>query len=121
MSPPSPFQYSDQRTIYDVIYANDNPPQFYGDSHLIQTGACSHLAKLKQKYKQVGDDENHVFENYRTLVRYSMSWHKSRKQRMTEQVGKKRKYTKEVHNHDIMLKIIPSYSFFFLVVASSSV
>ncbi|KAG1431038.1 hypothetical protein G6F59_001478 [Rhizopus arrhizus] len=96
MSPPSPFQYSDQRTIYDVIYANDNPPQFYGDSHLIQTGACSHLAKLKQKYKQVGDDENHVFENYRTLVRYSMSWHKSRKQRMTEQVGKKRKYTKEL-------------------------
>lgn len=96
MSPPSPFQYSDQRTIYDVIYANDNPPQFYGDSHLIQTGACSHLAKLKQKYKQVGDDENHIFENYRTLVRYSIAWHKSRKQRMTEQVGKKRKYTKEV-------------------------
>ncbi|KAG1602373.1 hypothetical protein G6F47_002825 [Rhizopus delemar] len=96
MSPPSPFQYSDQRTIYDVIYANDNPPQFYGDSHLIQTGACSHLAKLKQKYKQVGDDENHIFENYRTLVRYSIAWHKSRKQRMTEQVGKKRKYTKEL-------------------------
>ncbi|KAI9250629.1 hypothetical protein BY458DRAFT_536281 [Sporodiniella umbellata] len=89
LSPPSPFQYSDTKTIYDVIYADDNPPQFYGNSHLISTGACPHLTKLKQKCKLEGDDENSVFENYRSLIQFSASWHKSRKQNSIE---KKRKH-----------------------------
>ncbi|CAO3696100.1 unnamed protein product [Rhizopus stolonifer] len=92
LSPASPFQYSDTKTIYDVIYANDNPLEFYGNSQLIQTGACPHLAKLKQKYKQEGDDENSVFENYRSLIQFSTSWHHSRKQKANDKVGKKRKY-----------------------------
>lgn len=110
LSPASPFQYSDTKTIYDVIYANDNPLEFYGSSQLIQTGACSHLAKLKQKYKQEGDDENNVFENYRSLIQFSTSWHHSRKQKANDKVGKKRKY-KEVRQNYLLKKnlLIPIF------------
>ncbi|KAG1171793.1 hypothetical protein G6F70_002018 [Rhizopus microsporus] len=91
LSPPSPFQHPDQKTVYDVIYADSNPSHFYGESHLIQTGACPHLTRIKQKYKQEGEDENSILENYRSLIQYSISWHKSK-----QEIEKKRKHRKEL-------------------------
>lgn len=85
LSPPSPTA-GEQKTIYDVIYSADNPPEFYGSSDLIKTGACPHLVQLKQKIKD-GSDQDNILENYRSLVRYSIGWHKSRK----FEGGKKRK------------------------------
>lgn len=96
LSPPSPFQHPDQKTVYDVIYADSNPSHFYGESHLIQTGACPHLTRIKQKYKQEGEDENSILENYRSLIQYSISWHKSK-----QEIEKKRKHRKEVSIWDI--------------------
>ncbi|KAL0094685.1 hypothetical protein F4703DRAFT_1902478 [Phycomyces blakesleeanus] len=86
-----------QNTIYNVIHSPDNPPEFYGSSqHLpLQTAGCSHLAKLKQRRKQELQDSSNtneywdVFDSYRTLVRYSLSWQKSRKN--TKDDTKKRK------------------------------
>jgi ubiquitin carboxyl-terminal hydrolase 22/27/51 len=112
LSPPSPFQPSssniDSKTIYDVIYSTDNPTEFYGEQgHLSKTGACPHLVELKQKSKDLaaGGEEN-ILENYRSLVRYSILWHKSRKSKAQASVAgssnsstqKKRKQLKEVIN-----------------------
>ncbi|KAI9028353.1 hypothetical protein CLU79DRAFT_563267 [Phycomyces nitens] len=76
-----------QNTIYNVIHSPDNPPEFYGSNQRppLQTAGCSHLAKLKQRRKQDLQDTINtneywdVFDSYRTLVRYSLSWQKSRK------------------------------------------
>lgn len=101
LSPPSPFHVSpvvNQKTVYDIIYTADNPPEFYGKSQLIKTAACPHLAKWKQKYKQDGGSsspDDNILENYRSLVQYSILWHKSRKSK-TEVGGKKRKQLKEL-------------------------
>jgi ubiquitin carboxyl-terminal hydrolase 22/27/51 len=95
LSQPSPFQtMTEQKTIYDVIYSNDNPPEFYGhQQQLVKAGACPHLVQLKQKLRQdVGQDN--ILENYRSLVRYSILWHKSRKQKHQAD-HKKRKQVKE--------------------------
>lgn len=118
LSPPSPFQpngggtsssfssTADSKTIYDVIYSTDNPPEFYGiEGHLQKTGACPHLVQLKQKIKEDQEEED-ILENYRSLVRYSILWHKSRKLKaeaaptvgsgVTTATNKKRKQLKEV-------------------------
>lgn len=93
LSPPSLIM-TDQKTIYDVIYSTENPSEFYGQPHhLIKAGACPHLAQLKQKLKQDPSQEN-ILENYRSLVRYSILWHKSRKQKHQPD-HKKRKLVKE--------------------------
>lgn len=98
LSPPSPFQAStEQKTVYDIIYSQDNPPNFYGNTQLIKTGACPHLAKWKQKLKEDGiNGEENILENYRSLVQYSILWHKSRKSKI-EGGSKKRKQSKEVN------------------------
>lgn len=92
LSPPSPM-LGDQKTIYDVIYSTDNPPEFYGNTQLTTMGACPHLVRLKQKLKVDGNNEDNILENYRSLVRYSILWHKTRKLKAE---GKKRKQSKEV-------------------------
>jgi hypothetical protein len=83
---------SDSKTIYDVLYANDNPEEFYGDGHLMKTGGCVHLVKLKQKYKHDQQNQDNLLDNYRSLVRYSLAWHGRQKT-----VGRKRKQIKEVN------------------------
>ncbi|CAO3624062.1 unnamed protein product [Mucor fragilis] len=99
LSPPSPFQpaYStEQKTIYDVLYSPNNPSEFYGPHQLIKSGACPHIVKLKQKLKENdGNQETNIFENYRSLVQYSILWHKSRKIKYTSD-GKRRKPLKEL-------------------------
>ncbi|EPB89263.1 hypothetical protein HMPREF1544_03887 [Mucor circinelloides 1006PhL] len=99
LSPPSPFQATfstDQKTIYDVLYSPDNPSEFYEPRQLVKSGACPHIVKLKQKLKESdGNQENNIFENYRSLVQYSILWHKSRKIKYTSD-GKRRKPLKEL-------------------------
>ncbi|KAI8973886.1 hypothetical protein BDB01DRAFT_807992 [Pilobolus umbonatus] len=91
LSPPSPPQPSERRTIYDVISSTDNPPSFYGDSHLMRTAGCTHLAKWKKKCKEGNmTEEENILDNYKSLIRYSILWHKrckskeSRKNKMKE-------------------------------------
>jgi ubiquitin carboxyl-terminal hydrolase 22/27/51 len=93
---------TEQKTVYDIIYSTDNPPEFYGSTHLIKTGACPHLAKWKQKLKEDGiNGEENILENYRSLVQYSILWHKSRKSKI--EGGKKRKQLKEVYISIVLL------------------
>lgn len=92
LSPPTAM-LGDQKTIYDVIYSKDNPAEFYGNAQLTTTGACPHLVRLKQKLKLDGASEDNVLENYRSLVKYSLLWHKTRKSKAE---GKKRKLSKQV-------------------------
>jgi ubiquitin carboxyl-terminal hydrolase 22/27/51 len=112
LSPPSPIA-GDQKTIYDVIYSADNPPEFYGNNHLVKTGACPHLVQVKQRIKD-GNGEENILENYRSLVRYSIGWHKSRK----VEGGKKRKL-KQVGQYNRSKGIIANahISFLYLNVA----
>jgi ubiquitin carboxyl-terminal hydrolase 22/27/51 len=92
LSPPSP-PMTDPKTIYDVIYSSENPPEFYGhQQQLVKAGACPHLVQLKQKLKHQEVGQDNVLENYRSLVRYSLLWHKSRKHQADH---KKRKHVKE--------------------------
>lgn len=91
LSPLSPPQSMEQKTIFDVIYSPHNPPEFYKDHHLVKAGACPHLVKAKKDLKKNPDQEN-IFENYRSLVHYSILWHK------TKEDTKKRKH-KEVTCH----------------------
>ncbi|OBZ81870.1 Ubiquitin carboxyl-terminal hydrolase 22 [Choanephora cucurbitarum] len=83
LSPLSPSQTptspaTQPKTIYDILYSKNNPPEFYGPQQLIQSSACSHLAQLKQSLREGSHQEN-ILENYRALVQYSLVWHKSRK------------------------------------------
>ncbi|KAI8058934.1 uncharacterized protein B0P05DRAFT_599889 [Gilbertella persicaria] len=102
LSPPSPFQplsstpITDQKTIYDVIYSTKNPSDFYGPHQLINSGACPHLAKLKQKLREEGSacPQDNILENYRALVRYSILWHKSRKSAHSD--NKRKRQVKEL-------------------------
>ncbi|KAI8889191.1 cysteine proteinase [Backusella circina FSU 941] len=82
---------ADSKTIYDVLYSNDNPEEFYGDTHLMKTGGCVHLVKFKQKYKHDQQNQDNLLDNYRSLVRYSLTWHARQKT-----VGRKRKQGKEL-------------------------
>ncbi|KAI7863446.1 hypothetical protein BDF14DRAFT_1844329 [Spinellus fusiger] len=86
-----------QKTIYDVIHSPDNPADFYGNKQHqpLQTAGCSHLVKLKQRRKMnlldttPKDEHWDLFENYRTLVHYSLAWKKSRSS--LKEDGKRRK------------------------------
>lgn len=88
LSPLSPPQsIEQQKTIFDVIYAPNNPPEFYQDHQLVKAGACPHLVKAKRDFKRNPDQEN-IFDNYKSLVHYSILWHKSKS---TKEESKKRK------------------------------
>ncbi|KAI7883276.1 cysteine proteinase [Lichtheimia hyalospora FSU 10163] len=101
--PDGPASSSDRKpastTVYDVLYSPDNPTDFYNGEQHIVTAGCPHLAQLKKQRRQDdnsnGDDD--LFANYRSLVRYSLSWHKSRRELSTSTTNNtKRKHAQQL-------------------------
>lgn len=85
------------KTVYDILLSPDNPPDFYHNDQqgLVATAGCAHLAKYKrQRRRQLDEDDflldDDLFASYRSLVRYSLQWQKSRKE-LQESPTKKRK------------------------------
>lgn len=95
-SPLSPPQSMEQKTIFDVIYSPNNPPEFYKDHQLVKAGACPHLVKAKKELKKNPDQEN-IFENYRSLIQYSMLWHKSRTYKEDSKKRKQKEVKENIH------------------------
>ncbi|KAI7852109.1 hypothetical protein BDC45DRAFT_588647 [Circinella umbellata] len=90
---PSSTHRNPQTTAYDILHNPNNQLEFSGEKHKEQhsslvTSGCKHLAQFKKQRRRVLDDEVVIddddrwdlFNSYRSLVRYSLAWHKSRKQ-----------------------------------------
>ncbi|KAG0175128.1 hypothetical protein DFQ30_000611 [Apophysomyces sp. BC1015] len=93
LSPPSSPSFAEnmqQSTVYDIIHASDNPAEFYNGEHAPQTSGCPHLMKYKQQRQRRQDFEDgcDLFDNYQSVVRYSLAWYQSR--RPTTDQGKKK-------------------------------
>lgn len=85
-------------TVYDVLYSPDNPADFYNGEQQIVTAGCPHLAQYKKQRRQNdnSNDDGDLFTNYRSLVRYSLTWHKSRRELSSSPNGTKRKQSQQV-------------------------
>ncbi|KAI8136790.1 hypothetical protein BJV82DRAFT_675667 [Fennellomyces sp. T-0311] len=95
-------------TVYDILHSTDNPSEFYGEhreQQSLTTAGCAHLALLKKQRKRAmeddvvidDDDRWDLFNSYRSLVRYSLAWHKSRRQLSSGATNdRKRKQYKEL-------------------------
>ena len=108
---PSSTHRSPQITAYDILHNPNNQLEFSGEKNKehqqsLVTSGCKHLAQFKKQRRRVLDDEVVIddddrwdlFNSYRSLVRYSLAWHKSRKQLHNNNTSdRKRKQYKEVY------------------------
>ncbi|KAI9247187.1 hypothetical protein BDA99DRAFT_553451 [Phascolomyces articulosus] len=107
---PSSSNRPPQTTVYDILHNPNNPPEFYGEhpkehpSSLVTSG-CTHLAQFKKQRRRTledevvidDDDRWDLLTSYRSLVHYSLAWHKSRKQlHSNTTTDRKRKQYKEL-------------------------
>lgn len=89
-------------TVYNVLHSTDNPPKYTEKHNHLVTAGCSHLEQYKKQRQQLlseldsvlldDDDRCDLFANYQALVRYSLTWQKSKRQSNFPQNGKKRKH-----------------------------
>ena len=97
-----------QTTVYDILHSADNPSDLFSEHREQQslvTAGCVHLAQAKKQRRRAmedevvidDDDRCDLFSSYQSLVRYSLAWHKSRRQLSTGTTSdRKRKQYKEV-------------------------
>ncbi|KAI9490836.1 hypothetical protein BDB00DRAFT_768242 [Zychaea mexicana] len=108
---PSSSNRNPQTTVYDILHSSNTPSEFYSSKdhkeqqHSLVTSGCSHLAHFKKQRRRsledevVVDDDDRwdLFNSYRSLVRYSLAWHKSRKHLHNSNTSdRKRKQYKEL-------------------------